>query len=130
MRLGDFRKETADLPDDTILDGVMYIIPLPSYYDGMPIDYFENKAMYASEPKIRFYMFDNEEWFWEVCQAKLSYDENLIEYLKVYVRGKNIENDIWGKFQFGLRKQFDNFWDSEEWRKYRNNELTKENDNG
>ena len=44
MRLGDFRKETENLSDDYILDDIMYIIPMPGYWDGRPNEYKNHKS--------------------------------------------------------------------------------------
>lgn len=115
MRLGDFRKETAGLSDDMILDGVMFIQDLPGYYDGRPIEYVNHKAVYTNESKIRFYMFDPECTFWDTCDKNKSFDENFEKFLNRFARGKNIEDTKWNEYVSHIKELFREYWYSNEW---------------
>lgn len=119
MRLGDFRKEIKDLPDDYILDHVKYIIPLDGYYDGLPYEYNkECQIIYTDEPKIRFYMIDFLDQFWEMCDENKSYEENKTKYFSKFVRGKNIDDKRW-EYMISVRtKEFDDNWNSKEWQDF------------
>jgi hypothetical protein len=118
MRLGDFRKETANLSDDLVLDNVMWIQDLPGYYDGRPTEYVDHKAVYTNEEKIRFYMFDSETTFWDYCDKDKSYEENLEKFLSVFVRGKNIDDVRWDNYVNHIKGVFRGYWYSSEWQRY------------
>jgi hypothetical protein len=118
MRLGDFRKETKDLPDDYILDAVMYIIPLPGYYDGRPYEYKDHNIIYTDEPKIRFYMLDFLDQFWDVCDADLSYEQNKSNYMSKFIKGKHIDDKRWEYMISARTKEFDDNWNSKEWQDF------------
>lgn len=115
MRLGDFRKETADSPDDLILDDVLFIQELPGYYDGRPTEHVNHKVIYTNEPKIRFYMFDRETHFWDCCDEKKSFDENYERFISRFERGKNIGDRRWEDYVYYLKNEFRRFWYSSEW---------------
>lgn len=119
MRLGDFRKETADLSDDYILDNVMFIEDLPGNYDGHPIEYKDHKAIYTNQDNIRFYIFDSRIMFWDYCDEHKSYEENLELYLSNFVRGEKVSNERWESYLIIQRKQFDIYWNEIEWQEYR-----------
>lgn len=125
MNLGDFRRETANLPDSIILDDVMFIQDLPSYYDGRPNEIKDNKVVYTGKDKIRFYMFDPKDWFWDCCEVEKTYDENLIEFMDKFVRGPGIENDRWEDYLGHMRDSFNTSWHSREWQNYRNERLNE-----
>lgn len=118
MRLGEFRKLIEGLPDDYILDRVMFADVQPGYYDGRPIDYVDNIALYTCEPKIRFHMFDGESLFWNVCEANKSYGENLIEFLAGFKKGDNIEDHRWHEFLKTQKKIFEDCWNNTDWQEY------------
>ena len=118
MRLGDFRKETANLSDDYILDHVMFIQTLPAHYDGLPSEYNEHKSIYQNLPKIRFYIFDSHDWFWDVCENNISYEENLKYYLTKFHRGENIDDAKWNEYITHKKIQFALYWNETEWQKY------------
>lgn len=126
MRLGDFRKETKDLPDDWVLDEVMFIDPQPSYYDGFPCDYVNHKLVYTCENKIRFRIFDPESRLWDICDPLKSYDENLIEYMKVFTRGRGIPDERWENYLGRKRHDFDENWNNSEWQHYMLGERAKD----
>lgn len=118
MRLGDFRKETEHLSDDYILDNVMFVQSLPGYYDGKPFEYKENKIIYTDEPKLRFYMIDFETLFWDICDVKLTYEQNKSKYMSSIIRGKNINDEHWKNMMNVRLKEFDDLWNSKEWKDF------------
>ena len=122
MRLGEFRKETEHLPDDYILDDVMYILYMPGYYDGYPNECKNGKAIYTNEPKIRFYMYDTETRFYDVCEANKTYEENLKMFLSAYERGMNISDSRWDNYINHMKVKFDVLWNGEEWKEFLRNE--------
>lgn len=122
MRLGDFRKETAEYSDDLVLDDVICIDVLPGYYDGRPTDYVNHKAIYTNEEKIRFYMFSSETWFWDACDENESYSQNLERFLSKFVRGKNIEDSRWDEYLKLMNNKFREYWYSSEWQSTLNHE--------
>lgn len=119
MRLGDFRKETSELSDDYILDGVMFISPLPGHYDGYPIEYKDHKPIYTNQDKIRFYMFDSRNTFWDYIDENKTYEENLELFMSNFVRGEKVSNERWESYLNIQRKQFDIYWNETEWQEYR-----------
>lgn len=113
MRLGDLRKEIEGLPDDTVLDGLMFVDYLPGYYDGRPIEYTKDRdVVYTNEFKLRFYMFEDNMWAWDSFKADKSYEENLMSYLSRYKRGKDIEDSRWDDFirekTFAFKEEWEN----------------------
>lgn len=118
MRLGDFRKDTENLSDDYILDRVMFVLPLPGYYDGRPFEYKDHKIIYTDEPKLRFYMIDFETLFWDVCDENLTYEQNKSKYISKIIRGKNINDEHWNNMMNARLKEFDDLWNSKEWQDY------------
>ncbi len=122
MRLGDFRKETENLPDDYILDDVMFVIDSPGYYDGRPTEYKDGKIIYTDEPKIRFYMLDYDSEFWDLCDEKKSYEENKESYMNKFVQGKNIDDERWNQFLKVRLEEFDDNWNSKEWQEFMSGE--------
>lgn len=118
MRLGDFRKETKDLPDDYILDDVMFIEALPGYYDGMPYEWKDGQIIYTDEPKIRFHMLIMLDQFWDICESDKTYEENKSIYMSKFVKGKNITKDRWESKMSIVEGEFSKNWNSEEWQKF------------
>lgn len=119
MRLGDFRKLIADLPDDYILDNVLDAEVLPGYYDGYPIECISNekevKYIYTNEPKIRFIMLDLEFTFYDVSDENKTYEENLKFVLNYFVRGSNVSDYKWEWKVNYITDRFYYFWNSELW---------------
>jgi len=118
VRLGDFRKETKDLPDDYILDDVMFIEALPGYYDGMPYEWKSGQIIYTDEPKIRFRMLDMLDQFWVICESDKTCEHNKSNYMSKFVKGKNITKDRWESKMSIVEREFDKNWNSEEWQKF------------
>lgn len=118
MRLGDFRKETAEYPDDTLIDDLMFMQWLPAHYDGRPSEYKDHEMIYQNEPKIRLYMFDSRQWFWDCCESNLTYDENRDIFLKKFKRGDGIEDDRWNRYLMNLKYKFHEYWNEIEWQEY------------
>jgi len=118
MRLGDFRKATEGLSDDYILDSVMFAEVLDGAYDGRPIDYVNHTAVYTCENKIKLHMFECESWFWEICEADKTYEENLTEFLKVFRKSDTIEDSRWDEFIKNRKKIFDDLWNNTEWSEF------------
>lgn len=119
MRLGDFRKETAELSDDYILDDVMFISPLPGCYDGYPNEYKDHRVIYTNQDKIRFYMFDSRNMFWDYCDEHKSYEENLEKFMSKIIRGQNVSDARWEGYLNIMRNHFETYWNEEEWQDYR-----------
>jgi hypothetical protein len=120
MRLGDFRKLIADLPDDYILDNVLHAEVLPGYYDGYPTECISNEKevryIYTNEPKIRFIMLDLELRFYDVCDEEKTYEENLKFVLRYFVRGCDVSDEKWERKIEYITNEFYYFWNSELWK--------------
>lgn len=63
MRVKDLKEYLTKyaVSDDTIIDGVMFVDIMPSYYDGYPTEITDWNIEYRNEQKLRIYTYGTED---------------------------------------------------------------------